>query len=77
MSIEVHTGMFPGPGGGEKGGLHDETFLRVLSIAKRLGCLFHFASDSHDLGGIGSVKRLEPYVRQLGITKEDVHPLFR
>ena len=30
-------------------GLHDETFLRALGIARRMGCLFHFASDAHEL----------------------------
>jgi histidinol phosphatase-like PHP family hydrolase len=77
VSIEIHVGMFPGPGGGEKGGLHDETFLRVLGIAKRSGCCFHFASDAHELSDVGSVRKLEPYVRQLGITRDDVLPLFR
>ena len=76
-SIEFYLGMFPGPGGSKSGGLHDETFLRVLGIAKRMGCLFHFGSDAHDLSGVGGVRRLEPYARQLGITREDILPLLR
>lgn len=77
ISIEIQPGMFPGPGGGQKGGLHDETFLRVMGVALRCGCLFHFASDAHDLAGIGGVTKLEPYVQMLGITAENVHPVFR
>jgi histidinol phosphatase-like PHP family hydrolase len=77
VSIEIHVGMFPGPGGGEKGGLHDETFLRVLGIAKRMGCLFHFASDAHELKDIGAVRKLEPYAQALGISQKDIHPVFR
>jgi histidinol phosphatase-like PHP family hydrolase len=64
----------PGP---RSAGLHDETFLRVLGIAKRMGCLFHFGSDAHDLSGVGGVRRLEPYARQLGITRQDILPLLR
>ncbi len=77
VSIEVHVGMFPGPDGGENGGLHDETFLRVLGIAGRMGCFFHFASDAHELKDIGAVRKLEPYAKVLGITEDRILPLFR
>jgi histidinol phosphatase-like PHP family hydrolase len=86
VSVEIHVGMFPGRSKSgdsprfsspRSSGLHDETFLRVLGIARRMGCFFHFASDAHELADVGGVKKLEPYVRQLGITKENVLPLFR
>ena len=76
VSIEIHVGMFPAPG--NLGVLHDaDTFLRVIGIAKRMGCLFHFASDAHELEDVGCVRKLEPYARRLGITQENIHPLFR
>ena len=76
VSIELHTGMFPLPEN-EKPLRHAETFLRVMAVAKRCGCLFHFASDAHSLEDIGCVKRLESVASELGITQEDVLPLFR
>lgn len=77
ISIEVTCSFFPGCGEGETPGHHDQTFLRVLSLARQAGCVFHFASDAHTLDRIGSVCRLEPYVRQVGITPEDICPLVR
>jgi len=77
VSIEVHVGMFPSLRAVPEGGFSDETFLRVLTLARRAGCVFHFASDAHCLDGIGGVRDLEPFVRQIGITDGDVHPLVR
>ena len=75
VSIEVSTGFFPGLGDGETDGWHDETFLRVLSLARRAGCLFHFTSDTHTLAGLGRSLALEPYARTLGITPDNLLPL--
>ncbi|HUS47182.1 MAG TPA: PHP domain-containing protein [Phycisphaerae bacterium] len=77
ISMEVHPAMFPSLGRGEKRHFHDETFLRVLTIARQAGCLFHFASDAHRLDAIGSVRRLEPFATAIGITPQHIHPLFR
>ncbi len=77
MSIEVSTGFFPGLGDGETDGWHDETFLRVLSLARRAGCLFHFTSDTHTLAGLGRSLALESCARTLGITRDDILPLVR
>lgn len=77
ISVEITPGFFPGCREGESGGFHDETFLRVLSLAKQAGCVFHFASDSHKLSGIGGVLKLEKYAQEAGITREDIHPLLR
>jgi len=76
VSIEVHREMFPGPDGAEKG-FDDETFLRILSLAKRAGCFFHFTSDAHHIDTMDTVLGLEPYTEALGITPEDIHPAFR
>lgn len=77
VSIEIHPGYFPSLRGPICEGYHDETFLRILSIAKQCGCRFHFASDTHTLDGIGSVHQLAPYLAELGITNEDILPSLR
>ena len=77
VSIEVTTGFFPKLGDGETDGWHDATFLRVLALAKQAGCVFHFASDTHTLAGIGRCLALEPYAHTLGITRDDLLPLVR
>jgi histidinol phosphatase-like PHP family hydrolase len=77
VSIEITIGFFPGCRGGETPGFHDETFLRVLRLAKACGCVFHFASDTHALSGLGSVRSLQPYVDALGLRPGDLHPLVR
>ena len=77
VSIEVTTAMFPGISGGEREGFHDETFVRVLGLAKQAGCYFHFAGDSHKLENVGTVLKLETYAEAIGITREHVLPLFR
>jgi len=77
VSIEVSVCCFPGCGAGELPGFHDEAFLRVLSLAREAGCVFHFASDTHTLEGVGDSLKLEPYARAVGITREDILPLVR
>jgi len=77
VSIEVTLGFFPQLREWEPANFHDETFLRVLTLAREAGCLFHFASDSHRLAGVGACRALEPYARQIGITPQHIHPLAR
>ena len=77
VSIEITTGAFPSLNGGETEGRHDETFLRVYSLALDAGCLFHLASDTHTLEGMGRVRNLAPFVQQIGLTPENLHPLVR
>ncbi|MFH1568391.1 MAG: hypothetical protein ABIL09_10390 [Gemmatimonadota bacterium] len=77
VSIEITTGAFPSLNGGERPGAHDEAFLRVYARAKEAGCVFHFASDTHRLAGVGRVRDLEPFVARLGLTARDLHPLVR
>ncbi len=76
VSLEISTIMFPGCFGAQ-GPFKDEIFLRMLRIAKRSGCCFHIASDSHALSGIGRVLKLGPVVEELGLSDGDIHPLFR
>ncbi len=76
VSIEISTIMFPDCCG-QGAAFKDETFLRMLRIAKRNGCCFHFASDSHELAGIGRVLKLAPVADELGLAEQDIHPRFR
>jgi histidinol phosphatase-like PHP family hydrolase len=77
VSQEVSVSFFPGITGGELPGFHDETFLRVLALAKQAGCVFHFASDTHTLEGVGDSLSLEPYAEAAGIGPDDILPLAR
>ena len=77
VSIEITTGAFPSLGKGESEGAHDEAFLRVYRLALAAGCVFHFASDTHSLEGMGRVRGLQPFVEELGLTAHDLHPLVR
>jgi histidinol phosphatase-like PHP family hydrolase len=77
-SIEVTTGFFPSLRSDDRQeGWHDETFLRMLKLARESGCFFHFASDAHSLAGIGTVLNLAPFVAELGLKEADIHPRFR
>jgi len=49
----------------------------VYRLALEAGCVFHFASDTHSLAGMGRVRGLEPFVQQLGLTAANLHPLVR
>jgi len=77
VSVEIHTGMFPALGRGKERCHCEETFLRVLSLARQAGCRFHFTSDAHRLADLDLTPKLAPYADRLGITPEDVHPMFR
>jgi len=76
ISIEIHMGSFPEILGQSFPGFQNETFIRILGIAKRMGCRFHFGSDSHSDNRIRLLPKLEEYAKKAGITKEDMHPYF-
>jgi histidinol phosphatase-like PHP family hydrolase len=77
VSIEIQPGFFPQALGREKPGLHDETYMRVFSLAKQAGCYFHFGSDAHSLERLDSVLALSECVRVLGIEDGDILPCLR
>jgi len=74
ISIEIQANYFPGISRKQLDGYEwsDETFMRVLSIAKRSGCCFHFGSDAHCLDDVGSLYMLDNYILELGITEKDI-----
>lgn len=77
VSIEITCGAFPSLSSGETSGWHDRTFMRMYRLAAEAGCVFHFASDTHSLAGMGATRRLQPYVDELGLTRDQIHPLVR
>lgn len=72
VSIEIHPGYFPSLFKGEQENHHDETFLRMLSIAKQMGCCFHFGSDTHTLQNLDRTLKFQKCVDMLGITQKDI-----
>jgi histidinol phosphatase-like PHP family hydrolase len=77
LSAEINVCMFPGAAGQARRGFHDETFLRVLALAKQAGCRFHFGSDAHTVAQLDAVLRLGSYASRAGIGPADILPLFR
>jgi len=77
ISIELNAGAFPGCNGGQTDGCHDESLLRILSLAKEAGCCFHFGSDAHSVEAFGRITKLAEYAEAIGIGQADIHPLFR
>lgn len=77
VSIEIQPGFFPQALGKEKPGLHDDTYMRVFSLAKQAGCYFHFGSDAHSLDRLDSVLALDQRLRELGIGESDILPCLR
>ena len=77
VSIEINSCTFPGIYDRGTEGFTDQSYMRFFSLAKEAGCKFHFASDAHSLSDIDRLMMLEPYLDMLGITEEDVHPMFR
>ena len=49
----------------------------MYRLAVEAGCVFHFASDTHSLAGIGRVPRLAGVVAELGLGPGHLHPLVR
>jgi histidinol phosphatase-like PHP family hydrolase len=77
ISMELNASSFPGSHGKERDTFHDETFIRVFSLAKACGCLFHFASDAHSPKNMHGLFEMEAIVNLLGITEDHILPLCR
>ena len=73
VGIELQPGCFAGTHHERKyDGFHDDSFLRVYTLAKKSNCKFYFASDSHSVRQIGDVLKVERYMREIGICEEDI-----
>jgi len=75
ISIEISTGHFPSiNNGAETHEFNDETFLEMLSIAKKVDCRFHLATDAHELENLGRIVALEERAVAMGMG-DAIHPL--
>ena len=43
-----------------------------LLLLRKMDCKFYFASDSHAVVSIGDVLKVERYIHEIGIGKEDI-----
>ena len=72
FSIEIHACLYRNGTALNEHGLSD-SYLRMLSIAKKCGCKFHFGSDSHYAPDfVGVHERLFKAAELLGITEDDL-----
>jgi len=77
VAIEITRGFVPPGPQADRPTWSLETPVRFLSLAKDAGCKFTFASDTHTLEGVGSVKEIKPIVEALGLTPDDLAPVAR
>lgn len=78
IAIEITPNYFPSlKPAGQRPPYHEESYLRVLSVAKSAGSLFYLGSDAHSLDRVGTVGVLLPFMAKLGITADDFHPIVR
>ncbi|MCP4177705.1 MAG: hypothetical protein GY756_08055 [bacterium] len=54
-----------------------DTPIRVLSLAKKAGCKFYFASDAHSPNEMQRIKELEYFVKCLSLSDEDIISLVK
>lgn len=73
VSIEIHKDMFfP-----ENMEIDKDVFIRVLSIAKKAGCFFHYGSDAHCIEAFKMCHEIGDYMDYCNITNDDILPLVR
>lgn len=78
VSIEINAAIFHEALGKYDDFYHDESFIRIFKIAKKCGCLFHFASDAHSVEDFKLRKEvLEKIANEIGIEEKDILPLCR
>ena len=52
-------------------------YLRIFTIAKRMGCHFYFGSDAHAIGSLGRYAEIETFARQCGFCEDDIAAFAR
>lgn len=75
IGIEVTTNFFPSLKPPDQRQYHDETYLRILTVARQVGCCFYLGSDAHNVDRVGTTRRLAPFLNQLDITPAHLHSL--
>ena len=74
VALEINCGVLSVQ---RKGAFSMETLYRIFETAKKAGCLFTVGSDSHCDEHFELYHLAEKFTDRLGITAEDIHPLFR
>lgn len=77
VSIELNSCHFPSIKGRETSMHSDKSFANMFSIAKDMGCKFHYGSDAHSLEALGRIVKFRKIAEDLGITDDDIHPIAR
>lgn len=73
VSIEIHKDMFfP-----DVTAMDKDVYIRVLSLAKKAGCHFHYGSDSHSVEAFAQDNAIGDFLDECGITPNDILPLAR
>ncbi|NMA95947.1 MAG: PHP domain-containing protein [Clostridiales bacterium] len=76
MSIEINTCNLPSTKDAETDLYHDDVYINMYNIAKKMGCKFHLGTDAHSIGAFSRNTRLKESVEKiLGLTNEDIHPI--
>ena len=76
-SIEIHACIYRNGTQLDEDGI-SPSYVRLLTVAKKCGCKFHFGSDAHAPNGFTGVhSKLELAARRAGITEADLWELAR
>lgn len=74
VSVEINLSSFAK---GVRDSLYDQTYYRMLHLAKEIGCKFHFGSDTHSIEGLGLVEEEAYIIKKLGLSLEHMHESVR
>ena len=74
VAMEINCGVLKAC---DNGKFSIETLLRLFETAKRAGCKFTIGSDSHCPAHFQLYGLAEHFTNRLGMTENDIHPLFR
>ncbi|MBQ9079688.1 MAG: hypothetical protein IJY27_01300 [Clostridia bacterium] len=73
VAIEINTGAFRFP----ENDYADEPFIRVMKIAKNVGCRFTFGTDTHSLAGMDNIRKGDDISRIVCITESDLADILK
>ena len=54
-----------------------EPLIRVMKIAKDVGCIFTFGTDTHSLAGMDAIRKGDDISRIVGITEADLADIVK
>ncbi len=77
ISIELNTDTFATNWNRHTDKFTNDSYMRIYHIAKECNSLFHFASDAHSLADMDLLAKMQPFVDELKIEQNDIHPIFQ